>query len=410
MLTRRMQVKAVAERAIGIRSEFKLDDFAEPWRTIYAIVDNAPPGSEKEALMAAVHGHPDEQEISRSIVELALDDGSDALGSKSLADLSPDLKPVEWLWPGWIPLGMLSLLGARPGAGKSYLALDLARRIIQGLDWPDGAPATRPGSNVVYVEAENVARLLNTRADAWEMDTTRLYPMLPKPGGMIDFTELECQDELIELCHAAKPALVVVDSLSCVTSKGENAVAAVRRVLGFLSAIAGDFNTAVLPIHHLRKRGPLAMFDRVTSEDIRGSGHITAIARSVLALSVVRTGEEYDPNGPRCLEVVKSNLASCPQPLGVTLEERFPGGVALRYGELPAQYQPPSETDRCQAWLVATLREEGPMRPYAVIRLARLEGYSERTVYRARSGLKDEIQNTDGAKSRHNKWELREAG
>ena len=50
------------------------------------------------------------------------------------------------------------------------------------------------------------------------------------------------------------------------------------------------------------------------------------------------------------------------------------------------------------------------MRPYAVIRLARLEGYSERTVYRARSGLKDEIQNTDGAKSRHNKWELREAG
>jgi hypothetical protein len=80
----------------------------------------------------------------------------------------------------------------------------------------------------------------------------------------------------------------------------------------------------------------------------------------------------------------------------------------LRYGELPAQYQPPSETDRCQEWLVETLREEGPMQPYKVIRLARLEGYSESTVYRTRRELKDEIQNTDGARNPHNKWTLRQ--
>ena len=58
----------------------------------------------------------------------------------SLDQLSAGIPPVSWLWPGWIPRGMITLLCAAPGAGKSYLALDLARRLIAGLPWPDGAP------------------------------------------------------------------------------------------------------------------------------------------------------------------------------------------------------------------------------------------------------------------------------
>ena len=409
MLSQRLQIKAVAERLAGIRSTFRLDDFAEPWRTIYAAVDNASPGSEGLALVMALQGRPNWYELFRSVTEFKLDGGSDALVFKSLAEHAPDLKPIEWLWPGWIPLGMLSLLGARPGAGKSYLALDLARRIIQRLDWPDGAPATRPGSNVVYVEAENVAKILNTRADDWEMDKTRLYPMLPAQGEMIDFSQPECRDELREICYAVKPALAIVDSLSCITSKGENDVADVRQVLGFLSAVAGDFDTAVLLIHHLRKPSPMALYDLVTAEEFRGSSHIIAIARSVLALSVIRTGEERDPNGPRRLEVVKSNLASYPKPLGVTFEPGFPSGVTLRYGEPPVKYRPPSDVDRCKEWLVEALREEGPLQTNEVITLAKLAGYSERTTYRAHKELADKIQDTDKPKSRQNMWKLREA-
>ena len=47
-------------------------------------------------------------------------------------DLRDKLPAITWLWPGWIPVGLLSLLGAAPGAGKSLVALDLARRIIHG--------------------------------------------------------------------------------------------------------------------------------------------------------------------------------------------------------------------------------------------------------------------------------------
>ncbi len=114
MLSQRLQIKAVAERLVGIKSSFRPDDFAEPWRTIYAAVDSASPGSEVLALVTALYRRPNWHELFRSVTEFKLDGGSDAL-VKSLAEHAPDLTPIEWLWPGWIPLGMLSLLGARPG-------------------------------------------------------------------------------------------------------------------------------------------------------------------------------------------------------------------------------------------------------------------------------------------------------
>ncbi len=51
--------------------------------------------------------------------------------------------------------------------------------------------------------------------------------------------------------------------------------------------------------------------------DFRGSGHITAMARTVLGLSVVQTGKTFSLNGPRRLELVKTNLGPYPNPLGV---------------------------------------------------------------------------------------------
>lgn len=78
------------------------------------------------------------------------------------------LPPVEWVWPSWLPRGMLSLLGAAPGAGKSLVALDLARRVIHCEAFPDSArradAGTFPGGNVVYVDAEAVPSYPSLRA------------------------------------------------------------------------------------------------------------------------------------------------------------------------------------------------------------------------------------------------------
>ena len=47
-------------------------------------------------------------------------------------------RPVEWLWPGWIALGKLTVLDGDPGMGKSTLLLDLAARLSRDGLMPDG--------------------------------------------------------------------------------------------------------------------------------------------------------------------------------------------------------------------------------------------------------------------------------
>src|SRR5205823_6553945 len=51
-------------------------------------------------------------------------------------------QPVQWLWPGWIPLGKLTLLDGDPGLGKSTLLLDLAARVSRDGVMPDGSRGT----------------------------------------------------------------------------------------------------------------------------------------------------------------------------------------------------------------------------------------------------------------------------
>jgi hypothetical protein len=221
-MLRRLQIQAVADKLAGLEPQVEPDALDQPWRQLLARVDPAETGQHRLALFMAMDGMRWESEESRQAVMTEVLAALPGQMEKplSLEELADSLPPVEWLWPGWIPRSMLSLLGAAPGAGKSLLALDLCRRIIQGEDFPDGAPGPEPGAHVVYVDAENVPQLLNERAQAWHMDRSRLYLMLPDAYGMLDFGSSADQDRLIEIMYALGPELVVVDSLSTISTRG----------------------------------------------------------------------------------------------------------------------------------------------------------------------------------------------
>jgi hypothetical protein len=328
---------------------------------------------------------------------------------------------VSWLWRGWIPRGFISLLGAAPGVGKSLVALDLARRVITGEAMPDGQAAEYGGGRrVIYVDAEVVPQLAVARAAAWGMDMQHLFMLLPEPGRyFMDFTASTDRDRLTEMVYALEPALIVVDSLSSITSGGENAVDDIREVLGFLNQVAQIQPCALLLIHHLRKRSAaLPASDELTIDDFRGSSHIIAMSRSVLGLSRVRTGRERDRNGPRRLEVVKTNLGPAPEPLGVTFEPLGAprssvassagspdAGVRLVYGAAPQDYHPPTRVELCAAF-IEQLLAEGPLAPKAVVAAAHAEGYGRDTVYRARKLLEGRVRNTEGWRNPGALWEL----
>lgn len=403
----RLQLQSIADKLAGQTSTCPT---GEPYAAIWTRIDPAllsGLGAE-QTLWQALRGIPNAHALNTAILA-AMPAGNQF---PSLARLADDLQPIAWLWPNWLPRGMLSLLGASPGAGKSLVALDLARRIIHNAGFPDGAAIPDPGSPVIYVDAEAVPQIQNQRAIAWNMDRNRLYLMLPgETYGMIDFGAEAHQDRLIEMCHALEPDLIVIDSLSSISVRGENNIEDVRNILGFLSAVAREYEAAVLLIHHLRKRSRLPLMDLVSVDDFRGSSHIIAMARSVLALSIIQDGPEPDRNGPRRMEIVKTNLCRYPAALGLLFEGNGDAGApTLRYTDPPKPYRDPSETDQCAKWLLTVLTDaaEG-MRPRELVSLADDAGWSRATLYRARDQLGDLVLEVGSSKRDPNKvWTLNE--
>jgi putative DNA primase/helicase len=406
MLTQRMQIQAIADLTAGIaRPSLRPRDFQEPWKTAYVALSSNGHQAATVTLREAFASNPDSGTIIAEILRLSPGQGMRRF--LSLAEM--DLPPIEWLWEGWIARGVITALAAAPGTGKSYVALDLARRVLAGEAWPDGLPLPGDlGGTVVYVDAENVPQIHKERSERWGMDLRRLYMMLPEIDRPIDFGDQESRDTLIEMMHATGAGFVVVDSLSMINTRGENNVEDVRGILGFLNQVAQEFRCGLVLIHHLKKRQQLPLQSELTQDDLRGSTQIQAMARTVLGLSLVQTGPETDRNGPRKMEVLKSNIARIPAPLGCEFVDLHPRGVYLKWTkEAPKAFQEPSKNELCQEWLAQFLRDSGePVSPADVVKAADEAGFSRRTVYRAREALEGRILNTEGRQHPDNCWML----
>jgi len=399
--------QALADRLTGYPVQApNLAQWSEPWLTCWRALDADPDSPPHETVLRTLEDHPERDNLISTLFSLV---PGDTLQYPTLHDLAQDLPPITWVWPGWIPRGMLTIFGAVPGAGKSLVALDLCRRIIHGEPFPDGTPMTCPGAPVLYVDAEAVPQITNARATHWQMDTQKLYLMLPEGDALLDFGQDADRDRLVEMVYTVKPALIIVDSLSSVSSKSENAVEDVRALLGFFANLAREHTLGLVLIHHARKRGATLsgapLFTPITLDDFRGSGHIVAMARSVLGLSVVQNGPQPDSNGPRQLEVIKSNVARLPEPLGFEMLPLAPAGVLLKWGTAPERWQAPTKLDECVTWLADWLGEAGePLSPQDVIAEAKRMGFSRATVFRAREILGAKIKNTAGRRDPNNLW------
>jgi putative DNA primase/helicase len=341
----------------------------------------------------------------------------------NLLELAATLQPLTWLWENWLPIGMLSLLAARPGTGKSLVALDLCRRIIAGEAWPDGSAQPAPGSPCIYVDAENVPAILNRRAEEWEswgMDRRLLYPVIPaEEDGIVNLGDDRYRDLLMNMAFRLQPRLIIVDSLRDILPAGESNVEDVRGTLAFLSNLASANDCAVLLVHHLRKSsngGQLALLDSIDLDQVSGSGYIGGRARVVLGLTKVQTGAEPDKNGPRKIEIIKTNLGEYPPDMGILFEKMPPDGLRLtwtanapqRYSEEDAPIAP-TLRGNAKDWLLAYLAEVGePVAPKQAVIDAQEVGISQATLYRARAELEGQVVNSLGRRAPGNCWQLAE--
>jgi putative DNA primase/helicase len=83
------------------------------------------------------------------------------------------IEATDWLWPGVIACGDLTLLGGAPGMGKSQVAIYAAATVSRGGTWPDGSRAQR-GSVILCETEDRPETALRPRLEAAGADLARV--------------------------------------------------------------------------------------------------------------------------------------------------------------------------------------------------------------------------------------------
>jgi hypothetical protein len=321
--------------------------------------------------------------------------------------------PVDWLWQGYIPAGMLTILDGDPGIGKSTLTDDLAARASSGRTMPDGSPGHPPAGVVLLSAEDDPARTIRPRLEAAGADLDRIVLLsLPAGGGdlrppMITKTDLA----KVELALTDESvSLLVLDPLVAYMPDGTdtNRDHNVRPVLALLKSLAERAGCAVIGVRHLRKSGgdnPL----------YRGGGSIafTGIVRAELLLA-------HDPQDPtrerRVLAATKASLGPMPPSLAFHLVTE-PGrnhprvawdGVsahdAWSLSAVPAIEGSTSAIDEA----VGVLREilaSGPQPASMAKRQAATAGVAGRTLDRAKAKLGIKVSHVGKPGEANQSWE-----
>lgn len=195
------------------------------------------------------------------------------IASRSLGS-TPPAGPAEELWAGRIPMGALTLLSGRGGAGKSLLSFWLAAKVSCGE--LDGALCGVPSPVAVFQSEDAWATSTAPRLRAAGADPDRtLQPVASeaavqvgrRPGVFVPMLPAEL-DDVEAYIEASGARLVVMDVLTGMFAGGLSTddQLDVRRVVGGLQSVATRTGAAIVAVNHLRKGG-----EGVSGEDVAGS-------------------------------------------------------------------------------------------------------------------------------------------
>lgn len=307
-----------------------------------------------------------------------------------LADVKPER--LDWLSPGRLAAGKLTVLDGDPGLGKSTLLCDWAARVSTGQPLPDGEPG-RPRGVVLLSAEDGLGDTIRPRLEAAGAELARVVALPAVPDGTLEgrFPELPLDVAYIRgQVDQHDVALLIIDPLMAYLGSGVNSWRDqdVRRALAPLASMADATGCAVVLVRHLNKApGGNALY--------RGGGSIGIIGAARCGLLVAA---DPDNEERRVLASTKSNLAKPPESIAFRLEPVAGSDVARvvyvgsSVHSAHALLAPPEGTDEsparseAESWLRDHLAN-GPVSAKDAIKAARADGISERTMKRARSAL-----------------------
>lgn len=222
--------------------------------------------------------------------------------------------PPRWLVKGVLPEAELVVMYGASGSGKSFLALDLAAALDQGVPWR-GEIKTRQ-ARVVYIAAEGAGGF-RSRIRAWEHEHQARLGL-----GIIDAAPnfLEKED-VLEVAKAViawgRADLIVVDTWAQVLpGANENSGEDIGRALAYCKGLRRATGATIMLVHHSGKD---------ESRGARGWSGLRAAADA--ELEVVRDGER------RAMQITKQKDGEDGAGFGFELVQ-CPTGVLDEDGEV----------------------------------------------------------------------------
>lgn len=204
-------------------------------------------------------------------------------------------KEVEWIWRGWIPQGMISVLEGDPSLGKSTLCADLSMRITQGKPFPGESEPHIQGGVLFLSSEDDPGRILVPRLRSAGADLNRVYFWDKHPYFPEHFAELEQIIEQLGIVMVVFDPFFAFLGSDIDSYKDQN----VRSVLSPLAKIAERTNCAMLLIRHLTKSSA------TVNSMYKGAGSIAVIGQARVGLYLIQDEDSED----RVLGQVKNNLA-----------------------------------------------------------------------------------------------------
>lgn len=341
---------------------------------------------------------------------LALPPEQDFLSQFRTMDTVPE-EEAQWLVPGYIPQGQITLLAADGGVGKTSFWCQLLAALSTGRATLLEEMSPKWDSDSLSEKADTPAEMLSAKQDTphkerWGAffsteDSVRkkLKKKLRLAGAkMMNLITLESSStallelrlgspELSDFIHSYRPALCVLDPIQGFLPHGVNMAARneIRECLAPLMALGEQVGTAFLLVCHTNKRA--GAWGRTRLAD---SADLWDAARSVLMMGDAGDGRRY-------LSQEKNNYGPLQPTRLYTFSDSgllVPAGLTQkRDREFQLQAQPSAAPKRegCKEAILALLEQHGGEMPVRELEEELREmGYSYRMWQRVRQQLKNE--------------------
>lgn len=207
----------------------------------------------------------------------------------SVSDIEKEY--VEWLVPGYIPKGSITIIGGDGGLGKTSLWCNIASAISNGKPCvlQEDNDVMYPRGEVVYFSGEDdTARVLRPRL---EQNGANLDNIKTIPIDDDAFTSLSIGGTLIEgIIEARRPMLVIFDPIQQFIKNADMSKRNdMRQTMTNLNKLGTKYGTTFILVMHTNKRDKIGSF----RDKLSDSADLWDIVRSVIALGRNQNNENF---------------------------------------------------------------------------------------------------------------------